>query len=109
MRTSSHTTTKAYCPYNTANLKGKLRSLPKSGWAGCKLRPQTKYKEYDRRLKEQFINGLDDETIIVEIIKELTALKETSEVSSEQTLMGAQRIEAQRAQKDVLDNIRDFK
>ena len=46
-----------------------------------------KYKEYDRRLKEQFINGLDDDTIIAKIIKELTALKDTREVSSKQVLM----------------------
>ena len=43
-------------------------------------------------LKEQFINGLDDETIIVEIIKQLTALKDTSEVSGEQILIWAQRV-----------------
>ena len=28
-----------------------------------------KYKDYDRRLKEQFINGLDNENIVEEIIK----------------------------------------
>ena len=36
---------------------------------------------------EQFINGLNDETITAEITKELlTALKDTSEVSSDQVL-----------------------
>ena len=65
-----------------------------------------KYKEYYRRLKEKFINGLDVETIKAEMIKELTALEDTNEVSSEQLLMCAQRVEAQTVQK-VLGNIRD--
>ena len=54
-----------------------------------------KYKEYDRRLTVQFINSLDHEIIIEEIIRELTALKYTSEVSSDQVLM------------QVLDNIKN--
>ena len=40
----------------------------------------------------QFINGLDDENQIAEIIKELMALKDTSEVSSKQVLMWAQTV-----------------
>ena len=46
----------------------------------------SKYMEYDRRLKEQFINDLDYENIVEEIIRELTALKGTSEVSSRQNI-----------------------
>ena len=65
-----------------------------------------KYKEYDRQLKEQIINSLDDENMVEEIIRELKALKDTSEVSSEQILLWIQRVETQRAQKEVLDNIR---
>ena len=42
-------------------------------------------------------------------MKELTALKDTREVNSEQVLMWAQRVEADRAQKEMLDNIRDEK
>ena len=42
------------------------------------------YQEYDRRLKEQLINCLNNETTIAKIIKELTALKDTSEIRSEQ-------------------------
>ena len=30
-----------------------------------------KYQEYERRLKVQFLNGLNDETIIAMIIKDL--------------------------------------
>ena len=56
-------------------------------------------------LKEQFINGLNDETVITKIIKEPKALKNTSKASSEQVLLWAQRVEAERAQKVVLGNI----
>ena len=68
-----------------------------------------KYKEYDRRLKRQFINGLDNESIIVEIIKELTALKDTSDMSNKDVLMWAQRSEPQHVQKEVLDNMKNKK
>ena len=69
---------------------------------------ECKYQEYDRRLGEQFINSPNDKNITAEKIKELTALKDTSGVSSEQVLISAQRVEVQRLQKAVLDNIRDF-
>ena len=55
----------------------------------CKLHIKAtdcKYKEYGRRLREQFINGLDHENIIEEIIRELTALKDRSEVSNKQVM-----------------------
>ena len=61
------------------------------------------------RQKEQFINDLNDETIIVKIIKELTALKDISKVSSEQVLMWTLRVGVQRGQRTVLDNIRNVK
>ena len=65
-----------------------------------------KYKEYDRRLRKQFKNSLDDEVII---IRELTALKDTSWFSSNQVLLWARGLEAPRVQKEVLGNIRDAK
>ena len=66
-------------------------------------------QEYDKGLKEQFINGLNNETITAKIIKELTALKDMSGVISEQVLIWAQRVEAQKVQMVVLDNIKDAK
>ena len=60
------------------------------------------YKEHYRRLKEQFINGIDDEEIMQDIIKELTTQKNTQEIDSEQVLLWAYRVEAQRA-KDMKD------
>ena len=68
-----------------------------------------KYQEYNSRLKEQFINGLNNENIKAKIFKELTALKDASKLSSMQVFMWAKRVEVQRVQKVVLDNIRDMK
>ena len=56
-------------------------------WMGRLQIKANKYQIYDRRPKEQFINGLNDETT-AEIIKELTAQKDTSEVSSNHVLIG---------------------
>ena len=52
--------------------------------------PEYNYKENDRRLKEQFINDIDDEEITQEII---------TIVYSVQVLMWVQRVEVQGAQK----------
>ena len=67
------------------------------------------YKEYDRRLKEQFINCLDDENQVEEIITYLTAYKDTNDVSSKQILLWAQKVEVQNGLKELLDNIKDTK
>ena len=37
-------------------------------------------------LKEQFINGINDDGVITEIIRELTAIKKKNEVTREQVL-----------------------
>ena len=42
-------------------------------------------KEKDSRLKELFINGINDD-IMTEVIRELTAIKKTNEIPSEQVL-----------------------
>ena len=52
---------------------------------------------------------MNDESITAEIIKEMMVLKDTSEVSSEQVLAWAKRVEAQRSQNAVLENTRDVK
>ena len=52
---------------------------------------------------------MNDEATTAEIIKELMVLNNTSGVSSEQVLVWAKKVEAQRAQKEVLENIRDTK
>ena len=45
----------------------------KNGWVGLRTAVvKCNYKEIDRQLKEQFIHGLNDVEMLVEIIKELT-------------------------------------
>ena len=69
------------------------------------------YKKHDRWLKEQFIHGIYEEEIMNEIIKELTTQRNMSERDSAQELMWAERVEAHRAQKKSLDemkNVGDF-
>ena len=56
-------------------------------------------KKKDRRLKRLFINGINDQEITIERVKELTATKNTSDVSSRQVLSWAKYIEIQRSQK----------
>ena len=53
-------------------------------WMGrlCIAAMQCNYQEVDRQLKEQFIHGLNDKYILVEIIKELTATKNDDHITS---------------------------
>ena len=41
---------------------------------------ECKYREWDRRLKEQFINGINSQTKTVEIIRKLTTIKDTRNI-----------------------------
>ena len=54
-------------------------------------------KEKDWRLKEQFINGINNDNIITDIIQELTAVKKTSEITNEHKLAWTRITEAKRA------------
>ena len=65
------------------------------------------YNEYDRRLTEQFIHGLEHKNMIGEILREITALENNDDATSECICICAQRLEVQRMQKELLDNIRD--
>ena len=49
-------------------------------------------KEIDSRLKEQFIGGINDNDIIHKMIKELTTVIETNEITSEQGLCLGRRV-----------------
>ena len=57
-----------------------------------------KYIAMDINLKEQFINDLNDNGMIVEIIQEFSSISDTSSVTNEQVLTQARTIAAQRAQ-----------
>ena len=68
-------------------------------------------KEYKRWFKEQFMKGIDDEQVMEEIIKELTAWKKHVRNTINTYWCRAQRVEVQRVQKRMLDkmkNIKDF-
>ena len=54
------------------------------------------YKEVDRQLKEQFIHGLNDNDMLVEIIRELIKTEEGSDVTNKQVLVWAKRVEGQK-------------
>ena len=71
----------------------------KEAWMG-KLRKATtecNYKEINRQLKEEFIHGLNDSDMSIEIIKELTKIEESDNVTSEQVLVWARRVKAQKS------------
>ena len=67
--------------------------------AGCN------YRELDRQLNEQVIHGLNNKLMLDEIIMELTAKNSNEQVTSECLLIWAKRIEVQRAQATILNNI----
>ena len=57
------------------------------------------YKEIDCQLKEQFIHGLNDKTMLDKVIRELTTKNINEQMTSEDVLIWAKRVEVQRAQK----------
>ena len=63
------------------------------------------YRELDRQLKEQFIHGLNDRVMLDEIIRELTTKNNDGQVPSEGVLTWAKRIEMQRLQATVSNDI----
>ena len=60
--------------------------------------PACNYMEINKQLKEQLIHGLNDSDMSTEIIKDLTKIEENDNVTSEQVLAWATRVEAQKAQ-----------
>ena len=55
------------------------------------------------QLKKQFTNGSSDEEMMMEKIRELSTIKETNKVTSEQVLCWTKKVEVQRAQKALLE------
>ena len=52
------------------------------------------YKEIDRQLKEQFIHGLNNNKMLIEIICKFIAIKDKNVVASEQVVAWARKVEA---------------
>ena len=59
-------------------------------------------KELDCQLKEQFIHGLNDKTMLDEVIRELTTKSNNDQTTSEDVLIWAKRVEVQRTQAVIL-------
>ena len=59
-------------------------------------------KEKDRQLKEQFINGKNDDDMMSEIIRELTTIKRLMQ-------FWYRRVEVQRARREILDATKESK
>ena len=76
-------------------------------WMGrlCMAAMECGYKEIDRQLKEQFIHGLNDKGMLGKIIKELTIKSNNEQTTSEGVLAWAKRVEAQKAQASILNDI----
>ena len=68
-----------------------------------------KYKGVDRKLKEPFIHGLNDDEMLAEIIKELTKCKENVTIPSETVLAQAKEVVVQRAQTAVISSLHKSK
>ena len=67
------------------------------------------YREVDRQVKEQFVHGLNNNDMLTEIIRELSKAKESVDITSEQVLGWAKRVEAQRAQSEIMDSLTETK
>ena len=71
----------------------------------CIAAAECSYREVDQQLKEQFIHGLNDKTMLDAVIRELTAKDNNEQTMSKDVLVWAKRIEVQRAQAAILNNI----
>ena len=65
------------------------------------------YKELDCQLKEQFIHGLNDKTLLDKVIRELTTKGSNDQITSEDMLIWAKRVETHRMQAAILSDITD--
>ena len=76
-------------------------------WMGrlCIAVAECSYGEVDQQLKQQFIHGLNDKTMLDKIIRELTAKDNNDQMMSEDMLVWAKRIEVWRAQAAILNDI----
>ena len=63
------------------------------------------YRKVDQQLKEQFIHGLNNETMLDKVIRELTAKNNNEQTTSKDVLVWAKRIKAQWAQAAILSDI----
>ena len=65
------------------------------------------YKELDCQHKEQFIHGLNNKMMLDEVIREIITKGSNDQTTSEDMLIWAKRVEAQRMQAAILSDITD--
>ena len=66
------------------------KSLPRNGQAGNKQRWQeSEYKEYNRLLTEQFLNGPDNEGMINEILRKVSTWEGIDDATGKRVLLWA--------------------
>ena len=80
-------------------------------WMGgiCIKAAECNYTQHDRQFNDQFINGTNNEVTMQEIIKELKAQRNMTEIDSAQVLMWAKRVEVQRVLKKALHRIKNVR
>ena len=61
------------------------------------------HRERGKILRKQLFNCINGDGMIIKIMRELIAIKETNEIASKQVLNGAKKVEVQRTQKAILD------
>ena len=89
------------------HMLGRQRNVNTEEWMG-RLRlaaVESNYKEIDRQLKQQFIQGLNDNDMLAEIIREPTKAEESTAATSEQVLFWANRMGAQRVQPAIITSL----
>ena len=62
------------------------------------------YQEVNRQLKKQFIHGLNDKCMLIEIIKELTAARNDDHITSGDVLAWVKRVEVQKTQVEATEH-----
>ena len=67
------------------------------------------YKEIDKQLKKQFVHGLNDTDMLGEIIWDLTKINKKTEITGENVLSWAKRVEAQRVQSAIINSLTEAK
>ena len=59
------------------------------------IEDECNYQVHDRQLKEQFINGINNEMMTTQKIKDLTTVRKTGDITNKQVLDWAKRVEAE--------------
>ena len=76
-------------------------------WMGrlCIVAAECNFKEIDHQLKELFIHGLNNKSMLDDVIRELTTKNINQQMTSEDVLLWAKRVEVQRVQVAILSDI----